>query len=411
MSEIPSHSEVIAGLAEDFVARYRNGERPPVSEYTDKHPELAEEIREFFGAVAMVENLAPAASESTGGARSGAPSGMRTKVVPPFTLLGDYRILKEIGRGGMGVVYEAEQVSLGRHVALKVLPLHVAKDARLLERFRREVRAAAKLHHSNIVPVFEAGEADDVRFYAMQYIQGQSLDTVIDELRRMRTGEPAPLPRDGFDRQVSGTEPESFANGARSSNGAVRPEPTVAIAQALVAGHFSAPPGAKPMGSTPSTESRDTFNLAVVDASATKNETEIVQEQQQTQTFRAGTATSSSASSISLLGPSDPSHRSGTLSHYYYQSIARIGIQVAEATDRRFLRDVLRPVDPGRDRQAGAVLGAVHEADGTPDRPPRPLRDVEPPGDLRPRRGAQTAERFGLSHRILLRRGAGQAAR
>ena len=86
----------------------------------------------------------------------------------------------------MGVVYEAEQVSLGRRVALKVLPRHAAADRMTLERFRREARAAARLHHTNIVPVFEVGQDGDVRFYAMQFIQGQSLDAVITELRHLR---------------------------------------------------------------------------------------------------------------------------------------------------------------------------------------------------------------------------------
>ena len=86
----------------------------------------------------------------------------------------------------MGVVYEAEQVSLGRRVALKVLPGTWPSDRKALERFRREAKAAARLHHTNIVPVFEVGQDGDVVFYAMQFIQGQGLDQVIDELRRLR---------------------------------------------------------------------------------------------------------------------------------------------------------------------------------------------------------------------------------
>ena len=105
---------------------------------------------------------------------------------PPLRQIGDYRILREIGRGGMGVVYEAEQISLGRRVALKVLPRQVSGDRLVQERFRREARAAARLHHTNIVPVYEVGQDGDVRFYAMQFIQGQGLDTVITELRRLR---------------------------------------------------------------------------------------------------------------------------------------------------------------------------------------------------------------------------------
>src|SRR5438105_12394642 len=90
--------------------------------------------------------------------------------LPPLERLGDYRIIREIGRGGMGVVYEAEQVSLGRRVALKVLPGHVAGDRVALERFRREAKAAARLHHTNIVPVFEVGRDGDVAYFAMQFI-------------------------------------------------------------------------------------------------------------------------------------------------------------------------------------------------------------------------------------------------
>src|SRR5271166_5777505 len=104
----------------------------------------------------------------------------------PLERLGDYRILREVGRGGMGVVYEAEQISLGRRVALKVLPGHVTGDRKALERFHREAKSAARLHHTIIVPVFEVGREHDVSFYAMQLIQGQGLEQVIDELRRLR---------------------------------------------------------------------------------------------------------------------------------------------------------------------------------------------------------------------------------
>ena len=145
-------------LAHEFAERYRRGERPPVSEYTAKHPELADEIREFFGAVALVEKLAPAASEPT----SGAPSGGRAKAVPPLTLLGDYRILKEIGRGGMGIVFEAEDLAIGRKVALKLLDGPMADDARRRQRFEHEARIAALLQHPNIVPVHSVGRVDDV---------------------------------------------------------------------------------------------------------------------------------------------------------------------------------------------------------------------------------------------------------
>ena len=99
--------------------------------------------------------------------------------------LGDYRILREIGRGGMGIVYEAEQETLGRHVALKVLSHHRHMEPIQLIRFQREARAAALLHHTNIVPVFGVGAHEGFHYYAMQYIHGQSLDSVLGEIKRL----------------------------------------------------------------------------------------------------------------------------------------------------------------------------------------------------------------------------------
>src|SRR4029077_18676310 len=84
--------------------------------------------------------------------------------------------------------YEAEQRSLGRHVALKVLFSGAAGDPLRLRRFRREARAASRLHHTNIVPVFDVGEWQGTHYYAMQFIRGQGLDQVLAELRRLRAG-------------------------------------------------------------------------------------------------------------------------------------------------------------------------------------------------------------------------------
>src|SRR5919201_4718827 len=97
-------------------------------------------------------------------ARSATPDGTAPRQ------LGEYRVLREVARGGMGIVYEAVQESLGRHVALKVLPFQSLADGNHLERFRREAQAAAKLHHTNIVPVFGVGEAAGVHYFAMQFI-------------------------------------------------------------------------------------------------------------------------------------------------------------------------------------------------------------------------------------------------
>ncbi len=100
--------------------------------------------------------------------------------------LGDFRILRQIGRGGMGVVYEAQQLSLGRRVALKVLPFAAALDAKQLQRFKNEAQAAAQLHHQHIVPVYGVGCERGVHYYAMQFIDGHTLATMIAELRKQR---------------------------------------------------------------------------------------------------------------------------------------------------------------------------------------------------------------------------------
>jgi hypothetical protein len=181
MNESVNNRVLVEKLAEEFAERYRQGERPSVEDYVAAHPECAAEIRELFPALMVLEELAPSDDSSAGPA--GAPAA-----TPPPERIGDYRILRQVGRGGMGVAYEAEQQSLGRHVALKVLPAQTAGDAQVLARFRRESRAAAGLHHTNIVPVFEVGQDGGVCYYAMQFIQGQALDEVLKELQRLRWG-------------------------------------------------------------------------------------------------------------------------------------------------------------------------------------------------------------------------------
>jgi serine/threonine protein kinase/WD40 repeat protein len=182
MSEESSDLDPFEVLAESFLARYRAGERPSVDELAAQHPELAGPIRKLLPALVRIERDLSISHVSAPDAASVTPKGSPAKE----QRLGDYLILREIGRGGMGVVYEAEQLSLGRRVALKVLPGHVARDGVALERFRREAKSAARLHHTNIVPVFEVGRDGDVAYFAMQFIQGQGLDQVIDELARLR---------------------------------------------------------------------------------------------------------------------------------------------------------------------------------------------------------------------------------
>lgn len=104
----------------------------------------------------------------------------------PPERIGDFRIVREIGRGGMGIVFEAVQESLERRVAIKILPAHSMLDSKQLQRFKLESRASAKLHHSNIVPVFGVGEFEGLHYYVMQYIRGLGLDQILVEIKRLR---------------------------------------------------------------------------------------------------------------------------------------------------------------------------------------------------------------------------------
>jgi serine/threonine protein kinase len=180
MSDSKSERNPLECLAEQFAERLRRGECPALSEYVQQYPELADEIRELFPALVMMEQLKPTSADA------GAAALRRPDRIA------DYRLLREIGRGGMGVVYEAEQLSLGRHVALKVLSGGSRTNPSYLERFHREAKAAARLHNPNIVPVFGVGESDGVHYYAMQFIRGEGLDKILRDLRRLRGGSGEP---------------------------------------------------------------------------------------------------------------------------------------------------------------------------------------------------------------------------
>jgi WD40 repeat protein len=153
-------------IVEDFLDRRRAGEAPSTEEYTRRYPELAERIRALFPTLLLLEGAPTPQAPSTGSPCSGGGE------LP--AALGPFRIVREVGRGGMGVVYEAVQEPLGRRVALKVLPPEYARRPGFRERFQREAAAAARLHHTNIVPVFASGECDGTLFFAMQYIDGRT---------------------------------------------------------------------------------------------------------------------------------------------------------------------------------------------------------------------------------------------
>jgi eukaryotic-like serine/threonine-protein kinase len=161
-----------------YLAALETGHKPDRASFLAQHPEIAETLAECLEGMEALHEASSASQPPA--AKWTAPADWQ-----PGAPLGDYRILREIGRGGMGVVYEAEQLSLGRRIALKVLPFALTLDPRQLQRFKNEARAAAQLHHPNIVPVYAVGSERGEHFYAMQFIEGQSLAEVIQGLRQL----------------------------------------------------------------------------------------------------------------------------------------------------------------------------------------------------------------------------------
>jgi serine/threonine protein kinase/WD40 repeat protein len=302
----PSETSSIEGLerletfdrvAESFLERIRRGERPSLAEYTARYPEMASEIRELLP---MLVEMELAKSAGAGAVTGSVHRDAGTNVGIPQQL-GNYRILARIGEGGMGFVYEAIQEGLGRHVALKVIRPEFLADPGFLDRFRREAQAAAQLHHPHIVPVFDAGACNGIPYFAMQYIAGQSLAAVLEEVTRLRS--PGP------DVQVDGQA------GALASSPATPDSTVTQIAERLLTGQIAmatpTPPVGETTASVPRIESRS-IPPARPDDSA-----------------------------LSVTGLGDPSA--------YFRVIARLGAQVAGALafahDRGILHRDVKPAN------------------------------------------------------------------
>ena len=178
--DVNSSRHPVEVLADEFAERLRRGESPSIEQYESQYPEWASVIRQVFEPIAIVEKIS--AQRQPGVSKS-------SQTIP--SQLGDFRIVREIGRGGMGVVYEAIQISLQRRVALKVINVQTSDQDKLQIRFRREAEAAAGLHHTNIVQVYGSGIDGGIHYYAMQLIQGAPLNEVIDWLRQESTSKRA----------------------------------------------------------------------------------------------------------------------------------------------------------------------------------------------------------------------------
>ncbi|HEV3256885.1 MAG TPA: protein kinase [Gemmataceae bacterium] len=289
---LPDDPRVIAAL-EEYLTALRAGQRPNRPEFVARHPDIAGALAECLDGLEFVHAAAPELSQGST-IRAASTAGVH----PGATPLGDFRILREIGRGGMGVVYEAEQLSLGRHVALKVLPFAAALDAKHLQRFKNEAQAAAQLHHTNIVPVFGVGCERGVHYYAMQYIEGQTLGALIRELR-----------------QLSGRE----AAGEQGKDGAAQ-----ALAGELASGQW-APGRGRAVAEPPTVTYTGPVHAAVLPAGAPAAPA-------------AETAVQPAAAVTTQRSASNPA---------FFRTVANLGVQAAEALEHAHEQGIIhRDIKP-----------------------------------------------------------------
>jgi eukaryotic-like serine/threonine-protein kinase len=291
----PSGLDPIAELAEQYLRRRRRGERPTPAEYAEEYPELAAKILELFPALELVEALKPTPDERAG------PNGEQGKVPEVVGTgdcagrLGDYTLLRELGQGGMGIVYEAEHGSLKSRVALKVMHPRFRLDRTYVRRFQKEARSAAKLHHTNIVPVFDYGEQDGVCYYAMQCITGVGLEKVLQDVRRLRSAA-----REQTNHRTGGVVRHELIGACT--------EPVSAISRGMLSGQF---PDAPALSATEGPLSPASDGVASGDEGGAKG-----------------------PASASAVGPQPASSSlAGQPEMAYFREVARLGAQVADALD------------------------------------------------------------------------------
>ncbi len=305
ISATTSDGDPLQPIADAFLERVRAGESPDLGEYKARHPELADRIDDLFPALVAIERFGPVI-----GPESPAPEDRAANRDAPERL-GEYRIVREIGRGGMGVVYEAVQESLGRHVALKVLPPRAQLHPSWLVRFQLEARAAARLHHTNIVPVFGVGVDEGTHYYAMQFIRGRGLDVVLDELCRFRV---AGAPEGG---------PETLGAVARAT-----------LTRAILSGGAPATEteigGAEDREDAPA-ETADTPQARTGVGPGRGGVSTAARVDSPPVAKRRGSRDEADAPVVDAGGGRPPGLSSGDAQADYFRAVARIGLQVAEA--------------------------------------------------------------------------------
>lgn len=186
--------EQLAEILEKYLADLEAGVEVDREAILRAHPTLADAIASYLDSVTALHQAGIAVTSAVSDDSANFVCDALDKQIVQSARLGDYRIKDEIGRGGMGIVYEAEQISLGRRVAIKMLPFASVMDQKQVARFKNEAQAAAGLHHPNIVPVYAVGHERGIHYFSMQLIEGQSLEDAISQLRGAGKTKPAKSP-------------------------------------------------------------------------------------------------------------------------------------------------------------------------------------------------------------------------
>ncbi len=174
------NEDSFGAIVDEILEQQRAGRHPQLASFEQRYPGHAAELREIFSTLLLAERME---GQFSGDTRTSPKSARSTTEYP--SQIGDFELLHELGRGGMGVVFAARQISLNRPVAIKLLSSHLVSDARFAERFAREARSAARLHHPHIVAVFSNGCERGISYYSMQLIEGKNLAEVLSGVKQL----------------------------------------------------------------------------------------------------------------------------------------------------------------------------------------------------------------------------------